>query len=78
MSYLPYISDCNPVFGSFLPINALFLSESCELESDPKSVELFGAFDDVKGDKCSFKLLCDYNLDINFMKRPLRWYETVT
>ncbi|CAG9332327.1 unnamed protein product [Blepharisma stoltei] len=77
-SYIPYVTDCYPRYGSTLSIVNLINDQMCTKVANPVPVDLYGFFTEVVGDSCSYKLSCDYGLDLSNLNRQARWYEAET
>lgn len=76
--YLPYVTNCFPDYGANLPINELIKNKKCEFEPNPVNIKPLEVYTQVTGDRCNYKLTCDYIVDITNVKRSTRWYEAYT
>lgn len=72
ISYIPYISNCYPGYGSNVGISSACNDGRCKFADNPKPVTLYGLMDEVEGTSCEYQLVCDYGLDITFLNRDLR------
>lgn len=78
LTYIPYITNCFPMFGAYIPINVLINSSEC---SDPNTKVYTSPLEFYKKPQnkhCMLNLTCDYSLDISNTKRSMRWYESYT
>lgn len=64
LPYLPFISDCSPGYGSYLPINDLMSDSRCNLISTATPIDPYNFAQAVRADTCSISLLCDYGLNL--------------
>jgi hypothetical protein len=64
LPYLPFISDCSPGYGSYLPINDLITDSRCDLVSSPVPIDPYNFAQAVQADTCSLPLYCDYGLNL--------------
>ena len=78
LSYIPYIAECYPGYGSMIPLNVLLHDSRCKIEANPNPIGYLSFFGNVKGNTCNFAMACMYDLDLSSLNRAKRWYEANT
>lgn len=78
LTYIPYISECSPGYGSYIPINVLFNDLRCTIEKNPTVMEYLSMFNVVNASSCEITMSCLYDLVLTSINREKRWYEAST
>ena len=69
LSYLPYISDYYPGYGSMIPINALITDSRCKIVTDSSVFGYIPYNIFAKGTECDIQMQCNYDIDLTAVNR---------
>ena len=64
LPYVPFIGDCSPGYGSFLPLNDLMNDSRCDTVSTPVPIDPYNFGQLAQADHCDITLYCDFGLDL--------------